>query len=147
MREIESAHSFVKKNNLKLRLIRYRGDSPPKKEDLKNIYNKYGHFKEIIFDEGFDFCKDGSVCGAIGSVLAISSEGSVYPCTWMRDPLFKLGNIEDNSLKVILNNKKTKEIRKTFAEISACCEEGCPFFKKDECLKTIKDYEKYGYKD
>jgi len=124
---LDAVYKFAQRKNLKIRVIRYRGNKFIPKGDIERLYKKFKNYKNISFDDGFNFWKKKK-CGAIKNTLAISSSGDVYPCTWLRNKKFKLGNITCTPLNEIINSTKAKSILNKINKAISTHEEGCPIF-------------------
>ncbi len=60
-------------------------------------------------------------CGLGDGQISISHSGDVYPCALLHNPLFKVGNIRENSLAEIYNSPALKKFKTHTADnISKC---------------------------
>lgn len=86
-------------------------------EEFKEHILEESHFDEIvrcllqkadgihIEDSPLNFTIDvGHSCGTGKHIISIASDGSVYPCHMLHDEKFKMGNLDENTLKDILDN-------------------------------------------
>jgi len=86
-------------------------------------------------------------CGAVNYYINVRPNGDVYPCTYLRDSKFKLGNILHSDIDTILNTPLARFLKTDIDRlppIDAC--DSCPLYLKGYCntgCKAIK-YEIYG---
>lgn len=91
--------------------------------------------------------KECKGCGSGTEKVYIYPNGNVYACTCMKDIV--LGNIEENSLKEILNSKQSKKVIDTNVNQNSVCKE-CELLEvcKGGCKgMSIYKFGKIGYGD
>lgn len=117
-------------------------------EEFKEHILEESHFDEIVRcllqkedgihveDSPLNFTIDvGHSCGTGKHIISIASDGSVYPCHMLHDEKFKMGNLDESTLKGILDsNIIAKKFQKlTVENIEECnkceymylCKGGC----------------------
>ncbi len=118
---------------------------------LVDIIEKYGKEIQILgYVPGVTPLNIGvktKRCGAVNYYIDIRPNGDVYPCTYLRDKRFRLGNILHSSLEEILETPIARLLRKEIDEIPTIevCN-SCPLYLKGYCntgCKALK-YEIYG---
>lgn len=121
------------------------GDSTPKdlminKDELKTISNDMKQFELSSLSQKNNF---DEACGSLKYMLAIGSDGNIYPCNSL---YYKLGNMRKNTLEDVWNSKKLKNIQNIMKEDLIECKNCLLKNKCNRCpgLALLEDNDIYG---
>ncbi|EEV37810.2 radical SAM additional 4Fe4S-binding SPASM domain-containing protein [Enterococcus casseliflavus EC20] len=96
--------------------------------DLFHVYEKH-YYGNSTFDKCYTIAEKRGNCKlCIQSTAAINIDGNVFSCPFFQEKKFCLGNINDNSLKDILDNLHTSPLMSiTDDQLSSKCQK-CDIF-------------------
>lgn len=117
---------------------------------LKDIVSRKKKIQILTYVPGvtpLNIGKKTKRCGAITYYIDVRANGDVYPCTYLRDSKFKLGNILHSDMKTILNSPIARFLKTDIDKLPPIDEcDSCPVYQKGYCntgCKALK-YEIYG---
>ncbi|MBP5197464.1 MAG: anaerobic sulfatase maturase [Lachnospiraceae bacterium] len=145
VKQARKIYSFYQKNDLDF--LQFIPCLPPIREDMENYSPsayEYGSFLNELFDCWFEDLKQGrqpyirqfenyvaillgrapDCCdqsGVCQSQYVIEADGSVYPCDFYVLDGYRLGNLNEDSLEVIDDNRIASDFLKTSAEARREC--------------------------